>query len=1561
MKIPTNLVCRSGAVRTVSRLLAGLVALLLVASVQAQTVPTISTQPSSATVNLPGATSATFTVAASGDPAPSIQWQFNSGSSGWVALTPDANHSGVNSTTLTVSAITAGMNGVQYRAVAASTAGTATSNAVTLTVQVVPAFTSAATTSFTFNTAGTFTVTATGQPAPTLTVASGSLPTGVTLSSTSSAGNTSTATLSGSPTSAAGTTVALVLRATNAAVSTDQSFNLLVMTVPAITTNPSNASGSLGETVSFTAVASGYPAPSFRWQRQPAGGSTFVDLADDGTFSGTATGSLSIPRLVSGLNGDSFRVVATNAAGTAQSASATLTVVNSTVISTLAGKAGEAGSADGASTARFNGPSSIAVDSLGNLYVADSSNHLIRKVSASGVVSTLAGVAGQLGNADGGAGVARFSGPSAVAVSPLGVVYVADTYNHTIRAVAADGTVATLAGLAGSSGSADGAGSTARFAFPSGIAYSPDGYLLVADTFNHTIRKVLINGTVSTIAGQAGSQGSVNLTGTAARFSLPNSLAIDASGNVFITDSGSHVIRRMDTTLAVTTLAGTAGSAGSVDGTGAAARFSQPSGITVDSSGVVYVADTLNQTIRRVSAAGVVTTLAGSAGQAGSADGVIAAARFRQPTGLAIDSAGIIYIADTRNHLLRRSGVAQAPSIGVHPQSTLAAIGGSASFSVVASGTPAPTYFTWMRQPAGTTGFSVVSADSTYSGVNTATLSVSNVTSAMSGDRFQVVVSNLIGANATSLSAALGIGTAPVFSSEASASFRATVAGTFTVAAAANPAATFSATGLPSWASLDAVSGVLSGTAPDATGSPFTVTLTASNGIATNQTFTLTVLPAVLPPAIASAPAATTINQGQNATLSVSVTGTEPFTYQWRRNGTAIEGATAASLALSAVQASAAGSYTVTVTNSAGSVTSAAGVLTVNTAPVITQQPRSVAVLSGASATLSVAATGSSSFSYQWRKYGAAVAGATNASLTLSGSAADAGNYDVQVTNALGTATSAVAQVSVVSAASAPVITVQPAARSVVAGGAVSMEVGAIGVPAPSYQWRKNGAAVAGATNATLSLSAAQVADAGTYDAVVSNSAGSVTSASAALRVAARSYAGVYFGTFASGQGSLAVLVREDNSGVMLGFISGSSTPVIGQSFTVNDSGAFSFAQSSGVSLVVAGTIAADGSVTGTTGGSASVSFSANRAPAGATQTLAGLYKAGAASSGASAQIIAGPDGRAFALVTAGTSADGASGSVTTAGAVSVTTGRNVVTASINASTGLLTGSVAGTINATLAGGGEAALGLQRLVNISTRARVGSGDGIAIAGFVISGEESKPVLFRAVGPTLGAAPFNVSGVLAAPRLELFRGATSLAVNSGIAADRAAIDAAGRQAGAFALGSAGTDAAILTTLAPGNYTAQVSGVSGAAGIALIEVYDLSTAAAGQKMLNIATRASAGSGDNTLIAGFVVPAGSSKRVLVRAVGPGLTPFGVGGVLAQPVLQLQSGATIVAQNTNWTTSADRDAITAGSSQAGAFTLSAGDSALIATLAPGAYTVLVTGTGGASGIALVEVYELP
>jgi hypothetical protein len=363
-------------------------------------------------------------------------------------------------------------------------------------------------------------------------------------------------------------------------------------------------------------------------------------------------------------------------------------------------------------------------------------------------------------------------------------------------------------------------------------------------------------------------------------------------------------------------------------------------------------------------------------------------------------------------------------------------------------------------------------------------------------------------------------------------------------------------------------------------------------------------------------------------------------------------------------------------------------------------------------------------------------------------------------------------------------------------------------------------------------------------------------------------------------------------------------------------------------------------------------------ASSGATQSVAGFYQAGAAGNATAAYTIANANGQAFVVVQSGANSDGGTGSVSANGVVQVPASRSVITETISG--GTITGSSSGGLITAFAGGSDVAIARQRLLNISSRARVATGDQVAIAGFVISGEESKPVLIRAVGPTLGAA-FGVGGALASPRLELFRGATSLAVNAGIAANRTAIDAAGVQAGAFPLGTAGTDAAILTTLAPGAYTAIASSTTNTAGVALIEVYDLSTATAGQKLLNISTRAAAGTGESTLTAGFVVPPGPAKRVLVRGIGPGLGAFGVTGFLTNPVLTVINGATTVATNTGFATSADRADIVAAGAQVGGFTLSGADSAVLVTLPAGNYTAQVVGTASGTGVALIEVYEVP
>jgi sugar lactone lactonase YvrE len=324
-------------------------------------------------------------------------------------------------------------------------------------------------------------------------------------------------------------------------------------------------------------------------------------------------------------------------------------------VSTLAGSAGNWGSTDGTgAAARFNSPRSITADATGNLYVADTNNQTIRKITPAGEVSTLAGSSRSAGSADGTGTAARFNFPRGIAADATGNLYVADTNNQTIRKITAVGVVSTLAGSSGSAGSADGTSTVARFNSPIGLATDSAGNIYVADTNNHTIRKITPAGEVSTWAGSAGNAGSVDATGTAAQFNYPRGIAIDATDNLYVADTENSTIRKITPAGEVSTLAGSVGSAGSADGAGAAAQFNSPQGLATDSAGNVYVADTNNQTIRKITAAGMVSTFAGSSGSAGSVDGTGTVARFNSPIGLATDSAGNIYVADTNNHTIRK-------------------------------------------------------------------------------------------------------------------------------------------------------------------------------------------------------------------------------------------------------------------------------------------------------------------------------------------------------------------------------------------------------------------------------------------------------------------------------------------------------------------------------------------------------------------------------------------------------------------------------------------------------------------------------------------------------------------------------------------------------------------------------------------------------------------------------------------------------------------------------------------------------------------------------------------
>ena len=301
-------------------------------------------------------------------------------------------------------------------------------------------------------------------------------------------------------------------------------------------------------------------------------------------------------------------------------------------------------------SARFNHPFGLAVDAAGNLYIADQGNYVIRKVDTTGLVTTFAGMGGIKGSANGADSLASFSGPFGVAVDAQGNVYVADAGNNQIRMISTAGSVSTFAGT-GIAGSANGTVDTTTFNSPLGVAADGSGNLYVADYENNLIRKISSVGMVSTFAG-TGAAGADDGSAATATFDLPEGIAVDAAGNVYVADNGNDRIRKITPDGQVSTLAGS-GLVGSSNGMGTAASFNSPFGIAVDAAGNVYVADSGSNLIRKITPSGSVSTFAGS-GAKGAADATGGAASFNTPAGLAIDAKGNVFVADENNNLIRK-------------------------------------------------------------------------------------------------------------------------------------------------------------------------------------------------------------------------------------------------------------------------------------------------------------------------------------------------------------------------------------------------------------------------------------------------------------------------------------------------------------------------------------------------------------------------------------------------------------------------------------------------------------------------------------------------------------------------------------------------------------------------------------------------------------------------------------------------------------------------------------------------------------------------------------------
>jgi serine/threonine protein kinase len=292
--------------------------------------------------------------------------------------------------------------------------------------------------------------------------------------------------------------------------------------------------------------------------------------------------------------------------------------------------------------------SGLGTDAAGNIYAADRGRFVIFKINPSGSTVPFAGHSWAAGNDNGTGDSARFSILRGLAVGPTNDLFLTDGY--TVRTVTAEGRVITLAGAVGFPGYVN--GPTARFWLPSGIAVDRTGDVYIADSY--TIRRISTAGIVSALAGSDGHAGSDDGIGVAARFSdQAKAVAVDSAGNVFVADSLNCTIRRITPNGVVTTVAGFARAPGGQDGWRESARFNRPGGIAVDLDGTIYVADTYNNTIRKITPLGQVTTFAGLAGQQGDQDGIGLSARFALPLSMALDRVGNLYVADSGNRAIR--------------------------------------------------------------------------------------------------------------------------------------------------------------------------------------------------------------------------------------------------------------------------------------------------------------------------------------------------------------------------------------------------------------------------------------------------------------------------------------------------------------------------------------------------------------------------------------------------------------------------------------------------------------------------------------------------------------------------------------------------------------------------------------------------------------------------------------------------------------------------------------------------------------------------------------------
>ncbi len=670
-------------------------------------------------------------------------------------------------------------------------------------------------------------------------------------------------------------------------------------------------------------------------------------------------------------------------------------------VSLLAGKTGEYAVIDGpAATARFKAILAAAMDGSGNLFVADS--HTIRKITPAGEVTTYAGLANTDGTIDGPRADARFGEITALAFDHLGNLYAADSQHHTVRKITPAGDVTTFAGSADQSGSIDGSGAAARFVSISALAVDSGNGLYLCEGGSNTVRRITSAGVVTTFAGSAGVAGSADGQGAAARFNGPRSITLDPSGNIFVGDNANHTLRKITPAGAVSTFAGSAGLVGSIDGTGGAARFFELSGLVSDAAGNLFGTDAVDGTIRRITPAGVVTTLVGVGRDNAleSIDGPDTAAALAPLTSIAIAANNDVYIADYLHDVIRK-----VPAGG-----KIFTFAGGMDLRGYADGAAADARFS---APFGV----AVGPDGTV------------YVADLGNDRIRKITPAGVVSTLTGLTGAYdirdGIGDSPAFHGvialtvDADGAIYVCDSGNYIVRKITAAGVVSTVAGNPH------AFGEADGTGPDA--------------------------------------------RFYNLTAIVRDAAGNLYVLDRRVNG-------------AVVRKIAPGGVVTTVADSLGATgltVDAAGNVYI-AGPTLQKISPSGVKSAVVAKDASYGKNGSTGQDIQFEKTGGIAADPKGALYLAAGRAVHKGQP-----------------------AAAPAITTQPAGASVKAGESVRFAVAATALPAPTYQWYFNGAAFQGATGSELSFSNARAGDAGDYTVVATNILGSTTSTTAKLVVSA--------------------------------------------------------------------------------------------------------------------------------------------------------------------------------------------------------------------------------------------------------------------------------------------------------------------------------------------------------------------------------------------------------------------------------------------------------------------------